>query len=300
MALDHSVNLREAASYHHIGTHLLRCGIPVPEIAAFEDDRFFILEDLGDEDLYRYRHKSAEIEGDVMDLYREALDVLVGLRLRATKSFRSEWCLEESVYTGDFAYRRESCYFLDCFVGEYMGLRVSGDTRKELKDIASRIDAVPTDTLIHRDYQSRNLMVRGDRCFVIDFQGARFGPGLYDAASLLYDPYVRLPRSVRETLLDYHLAALCGPKSERVFPLRTEFHLLAFHRLMQALGAFAFLGLRKGKQGFLEHVPAALVHLAEVWHDIGIRGYPGVDHLIRELGDDGVVGSKGGVEPSIR
>ena len=47
--------------------------------------------------------------------------------------------------------------------------------------------------LCHRDYHSRNLMLRGDRLFIIDFQDARLGPDTYDLASLLRDSYVDLP-----------------------------------------------------------------------------------------------------------
>ena len=43
-------------------------------------------------------------------------------------------------------------------------------------------------------------------------------------------------------------------------------------RLMQALGAYGYLGLVKKNRAFLEHIPAALDSLGEV-----LRGIPGLE-----------------------
>ena len=47
--------------------------------------------------------------------------------------------------------------------------------------------------LCHRDYHSRNLMLRAGELYIIDFQDARMGPDTYDLVSLLRDSYVDLP-----------------------------------------------------------------------------------------------------------
>ena len=57
-------------------------------------------------------------------------------------------------------------------------------------------------------------------------------------------------------------------------PFRRVFDLCAMQRLMQALGAYGFLGLVKGRPQFLEHIPAAMASLDEVLERI-----PGLEVL---------------------
>jgi hypothetical protein len=52
-------------------------------------------------------------------------------------------------------------------------------------------------------------------------------------------------------------------------------------RLMQALGAYGFLGLVKGRSHFLEHIPAALGNLRQVV--AGIEGLEDFSALLMEL-----------------
>src|SRR5207249_928400 len=53
----------------------------------------------------------------------------------------------------------------------------------------------------HRDYQSRNLMVKNGELVMIDFQDALLGPRQYDLVALLRDSYVELDRPFIEQML---------------------------------------------------------------------------------------------------
>src|SRR5262249_13219008 len=102
---------------------------------------------------------------------------------------------------------------------------------------------------------------RNGEAYLIDFQGMRPGLAEYDLASLLYDPYVDLPETERGELTAYYRARQLenGIAINGEFDLK--FRLCAMQRLMQALGAYGFLGLMKGHKHFLKHVPAALKSL---------------------------------------
>ena len=67
--------------------------------------------------------------------------------------------------------------------------------------------------LCHRDYHSRNLMLRDDQLFIIDFQDARMGPDTYDLVSLLRDSYVDIADAQLEELIAYFLALKGQPDS---------------------------------------------------------------------------------------
>ncbi len=96
----------------------------------------------------------------------------------------------------------------------------------------------------------------------IDFQGMRVGTGLYDVGSLLWDPYVRFSSGEREELADFY-RTLGGWEMtrEEFFSALAD---AAAQRLMQALGAYGFLGLAKGKPAFLAHTRPALENLVAV------------------------------------
>jgi N-acetylmuramate 1-kinase len=126
-----------------------------------------------------------------------------------------------------------------------------------LQEIAHRLASF-TRVLVHRDFQSQNIIIRNSQAHLIDFQGMRPGLAEYDLASLVYDPYVDLPESERAELIAYYR----GRQLENGMAINGDFdlklQLCAMQRLMQALGAYGFLGLVKGHKHFLKHVPAAM------------------------------------------
>ncbi len=147
--------------------------------------------------------------------------------------------------------------------------------------IAEKLAAWPR-VLVHRDFQSQNILMHDGHAHLIDFQGLRPGLAHYDLASLLYDPYVRLRGSERRELLDFYLGL--GRRHD-LGKNRAEFdeiyRLCALQRLMQALGAYGYLGLVRGKPDFLAHIPMALASLREV--AAGIAGLEEFNALLQAL-----------------
>jgi hypothetical protein len=111
------------------------------------------------------------------------------------------------------------------------------------------------------------MLRRGEEPVLIDFQGLRPGNPGYDLASLLWDPYVTFPAGAQEALLAGYRAAAGARGDEAAF--RRTFLAAAAQRLMQALGAYGFLGLVRGKPHFLAHIPRALENLSAVTAQAG-------------------------------
>jgi aminoglycoside/choline kinase family phosphotransferase len=128
----------------------------------------------------------------------------------------------------------------------------------EFDDLADRALNGAMNGFMHRDFQSRNLMVKSSRIYAIDFQGGRIGPLQYDLASLLIDPYVDLSQSLQDRILEFCIQEL----SARVFvdpiSFTSAYRYCRITRNLQILGAFGYLTRVKGKPGFDAYVPTAL------------------------------------------
>ena len=297
----------ENAYWADIAAFLAGRQVPVPAVYGHDPERGFILmEDLGDRDLWSYRHESWAVRGDI---YRRVLrrisPLYTGPLLSETPAATvvpggnssrraGEGMATAGTLTGRMdilpplprtmpgydreLYRWEHDYFLAEFVREVCGIepagREEGVLREELETLTTRM-LVTGPALVHRDLQSQNIMLRGDEPVFIDFQGLRRGSLFYDLGSLLYDPYVPFTAGEREELVAYAhglLSARPDPAGREEEPPRLAMNGEAFRvafldgsaqRLMQALGAFGFLGLKKGKEAFLGHIPRGVANLED-------------------------------------
>lgn len=238
--------------------------IPVPRLLGTDEaSKRALFEDLGDLSLYsylRFPHDAEVVEG----LYRRVLGILATLHGRASEHVDDCPLLASRIFDYDHL-RWETNYFLERFIA---GLRkIVVPDRKALDGefhLLARTVSGFVPAIIHRDFQSQNIMVRGGFLHVIDFQGARMAPPAYDLASILWDPYHRLDDDMRERLVSYYIAEMKkqskdfdeGSFRDSILPCRLQRH-------MQALGAYGFLSVVKEKKYFLKHVPEALRLLKE-------------------------------------
>jgi N-acetylmuramate 1-kinase len=138
--------------------------------------------------------------------------------------------------------------------------------KQELRELAGDLARLP-DVLLHRDLQSSNVLLHRNRVILIDFQGMRAGPAVYDLASLLYDPYVDLTELQRTRYLDVYLSERVCQRSEQI---RKMLPVAGIQRLVQALGAFGRLGAKPETARFRLHMPAARRTLEELLRQTGV------------------------------
>jgi aminoglycoside/choline kinase family phosphotransferase len=255
--------LREENHYYaEIAGFLREIGVRVPAIFAHDPQGGFVLmEDLGDEDLFALRAAPWEVR---RGLYEKTLALAARLhrfppgrfpaeRVRLMPGFGPE------LYLWERDYFREQCVRKACGIdltdGENEALEA------ECAVLSARLHETPQ-SLVHRDFQSQNVMIAKGEPVLIDFQGMRFGSPFYDLASLLCDPYVDLSEEEQAALLGFYFTLSRSPYGWNEF--KELFLHAAAQRLMQALGAYGFLGLEKGKTHFLAHIPRALARLGEV------------------------------------
>lgn len=275
------IGTSETYSYVAIGNHLARVGIPVPKIYDFNRDTgIIVVEYLGN------RHLQTEILAlisqskwsQVKELYWQALSLLAKMQVWGCRGFNRKWCYDSEYYDSKLAREREAFYFLQSFVEDLMDHSKTPELEDELTSLALQVDLIDgKEYFLHRDFQSRNILVHNGALRIIDFQGGRLGPPGYDVAALLLDPYVALPETVWSELLQFYLNeldALNIDLDKTMF--EKEFYLLALLRTMQALGAYSYLCLKKGKVFFKPYISPALSNLKAL---LVRKDFEKLDHL---------------------
>jgi aminoglycoside/choline kinase family phosphotransferase len=218
------------------------------------------MEDLGDRDLWSFKNEPWETR---QTLYRKTLAIVHRLHAFPEKDFPINRVRLMEGFGPDL-YRWERNYFRDHFVKGVCGIAREASLEQELETelaaLAGRL-AGSARSLVHRDLQSQNVLIREGEPFLIDFQGMRFGSPFYDLGSLLCDPYVDFSDEERDQLL-FSYYALSEQELDQASFLN-YFWEASVQRLMQALGAYGFLGLKKGLSAFLDHIPSGLRNLQQ-------------------------------------
>ena len=242
--------------------------VPVPRILDHAGDLGVLaLEDLGDVTLQA--HLGSEAPSRHSALYREAVG-FIDVFQRRGRELVSEKYLPFKVAFDEEKLMWELDYFLRHYLEGYraatLGAAEKSALRAEGMNIVRELAAEPR-VLCHRDYHSRNLMLRDGRLFIIDFQDARMGPDTYDLVSLLRDSYVDLPWQVVDDLIAYFLA-LQGRTME-LAEFRRRFDLMALQRNLKALGTFGYQASVKGNPVYLQYMPRTLNYVRDT-----VRRYP--------------------------
>lgn len=271
-------HIAEAHSAMSIGDHLYGKNVAVPKILAGDTVTGLILfEDCGDvrlHDIVQARAKKHCLPDERVDLlYRKVLAELAALQWHGYQGFDSRWCYDTPVYDHHVMMEKEAQYFLHaCWYSLLDGKAIPG-IEEEFEDIAENAATGEHVFFLHRDFQSRNIMVMENEVKIIDFQGGRLGPPGYDIASLLLDPYSSLPESTREEYLEYYFLQLGRYVACEKHLFKKQYLYLALQRNLQILGAFAFLYQQRGKFFFKAYIMPALQSLNALLESPELRRY---------------------------
>jgi N-acetylmuramate 1-kinase len=264
IVVKYNLEREENRHYVEIAQFLEAHGIRAPKIYFHDADEGLIwIEDLGQSDLFSYRNEPWLVR---RAFYESALDEVAKLH-RLPESVCVEMRKKMPTEFNTALYQWEQNYFFENCLGRYFKIDnvklAALATLPALNQIAERLAQLPR-VLVHRDFQSQNIIIRNSQAYLIDFQGMRPGLPEYDLASLFYDPYVDLSGAEQAELIAYYSKR----QSENGFVFDRDFdatlRLCAMQRLMQALGAYGFLGLVKGHKDFLQFIPKAIGSLREV------------------------------------
>ena len=287
---DHGIrkhrSVTEVDAFVHIGRHLYRQEVPVPEIYFYDPfSGLVFLKDLGDVSLQQAAGSAANPKA-VIRLYRMVIEQLVKLSLRGADGFNPAWTYQSARYNRELIIEKECRYFQEAFLQDYLGLPARfEDLAGDFESLARKALQFSQTGFMHRDMQSRNIMVKSNQIYFIDYQGGRFGPIQYDLASLLIDPYVELPLAIQTQLLDYCTDTLSQQTAVNREEFRRCFSYCCLTRNLQILGAFAYLSKVKGKRYFEAYIPAAFQSLISLLQAPGLDEFPALTAAVAKARD---------------
>ena len=246
-----------------IGKYFFENGLGAPEIFNYNKSQHAVLlEDLGDDTVYEVLKR-----GNQGEVYRKVIDWLVSFQNKSCE-LGVECRSEVNRYFDYRGMRWETEYFTDNFLKRHLGVADAkcAALQHGFDMLANEALSQPQ-ILIHRDFQSQNIMVKNGIVRIVDFQGARQGPVAYDLMSLLKDAYVDIPPALRRELEEYYYEELQKTGIKKLCFTKDQFRKYAvvagLQRNMQALGAFAFLSLFKGKNRYRDFIPGGVKNLIE-------------------------------------
>lgn len=227
---------------------LSAAGLPVPEVYYFDAAKRHIgLEDLGDTLLFHRVEKSGG--ANRLREYKKAIDRLIDFqntRRGGKNCVAFERSFDATLLNWEFDH-----YW------EFLGKGDYDLFQKTTRRITEELLALPQ-VLVHRDFQSRNLMWHQNRFYLIDFQDALIGPQPYDLVALLRDSYIDLSEVLPE-LIDYYCAqAGCDRKAfQRAFDLQTV------QRKLKDAGRFVYIDKVKKNPNYLQYIPLTLEYVRQ-------------------------------------
>lgn len=265
-------------------------GLPVPSVYAVSSDGMvYLQEDCGMESLSDFiaKHRTADgYDAEAEAVMAEAVKLLPRVQFMPVVTGK-----QEDVFGSCYPQREmdrtsvmfDLNYFKYCFLKlkgvEFNELRL----QRDLEAFADDLLAEGGDTFLYRDFQSRNVMLKDGKPYLIDFQGGRKGPIYYDVASFLWQSSACLPDDLRVRLIDEYLQALRPYREIERDAFIRQLHLFVLFRLLQVLGAYGYRGLWEKKNYFIRSIPLALDNLKKELTQGACDRYPYLKQVLETL-----------------
>lgn len=279
-------SVQENKAFIYMAKHFSQKGIPVPEVLGVSDDSMaYVQTDLGDSLLFNEIERgrvTRSFSAHEKELLAKTLRRLPDIQFAGAEGMDFSACYP-AVEFDQRSIMWDLNYFKYCFL-KATGLEFEEDKLEDDFQRLSRVlmESAQGHTFMYRDFQSRNVMIRDDEPWFIDFQGGRRGPFYYDVASFLWQAKANLPDTLRNDLLDVYLDSvnryISLDKDEFYARLR---HFVLF-RTLQVLGAYGFRGYFEKKPHFMQSVPFAIANLRGLLHK-PYTEYPYLNELLLRL-----------------
>lgn len=239
---------KDLGRYLELSQTLQKAGIPCPAVAGADPGAGIVLvEDLGNRCLQQAAAGESRAEKD--RLSRKALDLLLLWQERLGPDTRSP-----NLPFSRELFLQELELFLETVVGR--GARGREKRFREFFLLVTEEALAQAQAFCHRDFHARNLMLRREKLFLIDFQDARNGPYTYDLVSLLHDPYSGSAGAAGKLRSRYHRRLSSGPGGISRNRFERDCDIMLLQRLLKAAGTYGSV-FRRGNPSYLGYIAPA-------------------------------------------
>lgn len=247
-------NPLENNAFVYLSDHFRSRGLRVPEVYAYlPGENIYLQEDLGDQTLY-------QLIGQGGFPFQKAIELLAELQIRGQEGLDYSFCTTRVVFDAP-AMQWDLNYFKYYFL-KLLDIPFEEEALdRDFHRLAGVLEQAQPLFFMHRDFQSRNILIHQGEYYAIDYQSGRKGALAYDLASLLWQAKANLPHETRESLLGYYLEVagqLTDLDGER---FRSEYYGFVLLRSLQVLGAYGLRGIVEKKPHFVESIPYAIENL---------------------------------------
>ena len=260
----------ENRAFISFSEHFGKFGLNVPQIyGVSRDKKCYLMQDLGDSTLLNKvtERQNKGFGKTEIELYKRVIVELVRFQIEAGGTIDYSLCYQHAEF-GRENMEQDLNYFQKRFLHYFYGSRLDENRIKDNFNIIihEALKVAPV-YFLYRDFQSRNIMLKDGELYFIDYQSGRKGALQYDLASLLYDAKANVPQDVREELIGYYISQAKKFITVDETEFRNRFWYFAVIRILQAMGAYGYLGIVKGKKKFLESIPYALVNIGIILNE---------------------------------
>jgi aminoglycoside/choline kinase family phosphotransferase len=258
----YGLNIKENKTFIYFTKHFYSKSLPVPQILAVNDDQtIYLQEDLGGESLLNRLESEGHTDA-VKELFKESLHQLARLQVLGNVGLDYSYCLTAKEF-GKQAILSDLLYFKYYFLDT---LQLPYDKQQMMDDfetLSNYLEHTDYKFFMFRDFQSRNIYLKNEQPYFIDYQGGMAGAPQYDAASMIWQARAELSGTWKDELLEHYMNCL-ETVLEKTFDrekFKSQFDGFVLIRLLQVLGAYGFRGLFERKAQFLTSIPLALHNL---------------------------------------
>ncbi|MEK7256036.1 MAG: RNase adapter RapZ [Bacteroidota bacterium] len=285
----HNLDRKENVAFLAFSKHFKAKGLPVPEIYAEDlNGNVYLQEDLGATTLYSYLLQAGDYFPEyLVRIYKKVLEKLALLQVRGGEG------LDYSLAYPRPAFDKQSMLW-DFNTFKYYFLKLAKipfdeqALEEDMHRFADWLLSADCRHFLFRDFQARNIMVKGGEPYFIDYQGGRQGAVQYDLASLLFQAKPNIPDDIRRELLNHYLNVLETLQPVDRAQFTGFFHGYVLIRCIQTFGTYGYRGLFERKEYFIKSIPFAIRNLKWILEN---AAFPvEMPELTRAL--EGIVASK--------
>ncbi|MCB2197748.1 MAG: phosphotransferase [Bacteroidetes bacterium] len=280
-------NYSENLAFVDFTRQLSNSRVNVPQLYTSKlEDNIYLIEDLGEQQLLSWllQQKTDEaFSSEVLNTYKKVIRQLVHMQIIAGKDFDYSRCHQHAKFDKEsiiYDLNYFKTYFIDSLQLKYNRKLLQAD----FETFANYLLQADNQYFMFRDFQARNIIIKQNEPYFIDYQGGRQGPLQYDLASLLFQAKAQIPEKYKTYLLEDYIqvARLYTPIDTEEF--KEYFFAFAMIRVLQTLGAYGLRGLIEKKQHFIESIPLAIANLKNLNQQVRIlENLPDLQNLIEQI-----------------